>query len=135
MNIAEIPTYLPIDQAVDEFGADSATLRRDIAEGVVRAVRVGENIAVSVEDVASISDIPAPTEAMRGREIRAKEAVEKYRLRSQSTLSQWRARGVVDAITLKHRHVTYDEYTVAVAARIYHSEKQSTGIRYTRSDA
>jgi predicted site-specific integrase-resolvase len=132
VGLSDLTNYIPLEQAVEQFDVQESTLHRDIEDGIVRAVQVAGNVAVAAEDVATISEIPAPSEEMMGQPIRAKEAVEKYKINSHSLLTMWRQRGIIIALVHEHMNVIYDEYTVASAARIYHASKHSKGIRYPR---
>jgi len=130
--VVHLPAYISLDEAARRSRLDRASLTRLVEVGRIRAVRVNGGVAVAEEDIEDIRElpIPIPSDEMRGRAIRAKDAVEKYKIASHSTLVGWQKRGVVRALSRGHKHVTYDEYTVAAAAQTYHSKQSKRGVRY-----
>ena len=127
----EPQSYIFLEDAAERYGFDHQAIENLVKEGRIKAIEVGGKLAVSVQDILALQ-IPAPSEEMRGRPIRADDAVVKYKIASHSTLSGWRERGIVKVIKRGHRNVWYDEYSVAQAAQLYHSKKARQGIRYTR---
>jgi excisionase family DNA binding protein len=125
-----LPEYITLEEAARYYGVDPQALENLIAEGKIRAIKVGGRLAVVGEDILALQ-IPAPSEDMKGRPIKAKDAIEKYRIASHSTLAGWRERGIVKVIRRGHRNVLYDEYSIAMAAQLYHSKQAKEGIRYT----
>ena len=123
----KLPTFISLGEAVGRYGFSREVLTRLIEDGTIRAARINGGIAVAEEDMTDLPDIPVPSDEMKGQGIRATEAIEKYKIASHSTLSGWRERGIVTVIERNHKNVVYDEYTVAIAAHIYHSAKKKQG--------
>jgi hypothetical protein len=119
----ELPTFIFLSEAADLYGFSREVLMWLIEDGTIRAARISGEIAVAEEDLKDLPDVPFPSDDMKGRGIRATEAIEKYKIASHSTLSGWRERGIVKTIARSHMNVVYDEYTVAVAAQAYHKAK------------
>ena len=132
---ATLETYIPLEEAIQRYYLDERLLTRLIKDGTIRAVNVNSKIAVAAEDVemaSSFPGIPSPSKDMKGRGIRARDAILKYKIASHSTLAGWRSRGIVKVLQRNHKNVVYDEYSVAVAAQTYHANKhRPQGIRYT----
>jgi len=131
--VDNLPTYIPLDEAAATYRLDRDVLTRAVENDIIRAVKTTRGgILVAEEDVSELPDIPFPTDEMKGRAIRATEALKKYKITSHSTLAGWRERGIVTVIKQNHKNVTYDEYTIALAAQVYHTAKKRQGIRYPR---
>ncbi|MGD1992495.1 MAG: hypothetical protein PVI59_04800 [Anaerolineae bacterium] len=135
MATVDLPTYVSISEAARRYHLGHEALTRLVEAGRVRAVEVDGDIAVAEEDVKNTEEyeIPSPTEDMKGRGIRAREAIEKYKIAAHSTLAGWRRRRIVDVITQEHKNVVYDEYSVAKAAQFYHAARHKRGVRYPKS--
>lgn len=128
----DLPTYIPLAEAAERYNFGRQVLTRLVEDGRIRAARINGSVAVAEEDLKKLPDIPAPAEAMKGKGIRATDAIRKYKIASHSTLAGWRDRGIVRVLERDHKRVVYDEYTVALAAQMYHTSDAKQGIRYSR---
>jgi predicted site-specific integrase-resolvase len=132
----DLPTYIPLEKAAEQFNVAVETLRQNIEDGAVRAAKTpAGGLLVAGEDVGELKtklsleaklDSIEVDKRLRGKPIRASEAAEKYRLR-QGSLTRWADAGYIRIIERGPKLLILDEGDVKRAAEIFHYAEHQTG--------
>jgi predicted site-specific integrase-resolvase len=119
-----IQTYIPLDEAADRCGLDTAVLNRAIESGRMEAVQVGGQLAISKEDMKILAI--GESEDLKGQPIRVTKAAEKYDVH-QATLSRWADAGYIEIIEREPKVLLLDEAEVKQVSTIYKKALRETG--------
>jgi hypothetical protein len=99
--MAELETYIPLEDAAQKYDLRAHVLTDLVEKGELRAVQVGRRIAVAegevfdlVKEMTGDGKKYAPLE---GKPIRVSKAAEKYQM-PHATLSKWAKRGYICVI-------------------------------------
>ncbi len=97
----ELPQYIPLAEAARRYGIPEETLKRAVESGTIRAVQLGEEVAVAEQDIQSVSiDRDAlwqQASKWEGQVIGIEEAQELYGLNKQS-IYRWIAKGYIRVV-------------------------------------
>ncbi len=115
---AELPEYIPLAQAARRYGIPEETLKRAVESGTIRAVQLGEEVAVREGDVEKIIIRREDFEHLRGKSIWVMEAARKYGV-PNPTISNWAKRGFIRILGREGRKTLLDEADVAYCAAVY----------------
>jgi len=55
MSPDNLPTYIPLNRAAEQYNVASQLLRRAVESGIIRAVKINEEVIVADEDVAVVA--------------------------------------------------------------------------------
>jgi predicted site-specific integrase-resolvase len=126
----DLPTYIPLEKAAEQFNVAVDTLRQNIEEGTIRAAKTpAGNLLVVGKDVGELktrlSDFSID-ENLRGKPIRVTEAAKKYGI-DHSNLSRWSQSGYIRVIKQGPKLLILDEGEVQRAAVIFKHAKEETG--------
>jgi predicted site-specific integrase-resolvase len=127
MDLPDITTYLPLQEAAKRYNVDPQTLYHAIEEGTIRAAKTPEGeVLVAGEDVG-IMNIEIQTDpSLQGKPIRATEAAAKYQI-DQRTLGRWAHAGYVRIIEQAPKLLVLDESDVKRAVSIFRQACRETG--------
>jgi predicted site-specific integrase-resolvase len=103
----DLPTYVPLKEAAAKYGISLETLRHDVEQGHLRAVKTSQrDIFVANEDVQVIHKRESfwrQVEPLEGKAIGVREARQKYEL-AGATLTRWIAHGVIRVLEEPEGH-------------------------------
>ena len=116
--VAELPQFIPLGEAVQRYGIPEETLKRAVESGTIRAVQLGEEVAVREGDVEKIVIRKKDFEHLRGTPINLLSASRKYGI-SHRTLRRWVQAGYIALLGREGRKVLVDEADVAYRVEIY----------------
>ncbi len=121
----DLPTYIPLEKAAEQFNVAVETLRQNIEEGTIRAAKTpAGDVLVAGEDIDSFS--PEIDTRLKGKPIRATDAAEKYDL-ARGSLTRWVKSGYIRVLERGPKLLVLDEAEVKLAAAIFHHAKEKTG--------
>lgn len=128
--MSDLPAYITLDAATRRYGISAEALTQAIAADTVRAVQiVGQEIAVSVDDVASIAEIRREQFAnLEGQPISLSDAAREYGI-PQPTLSRWTAAGHIQTLDNSGRAKYVDQADVAYCVAVYKAQDGRAGRR------
>jgi predicted site-specific integrase-resolvase len=127
MDLPNLTTYLPLQEAAERYHVDPQILRQAIEEGTIRAAKTPEGeVLVAGEDVGVMSIEVQVDADLRGRPIRVTEAADKYQI-DKRTLGRWASAGYVSIIEQAPKLLLLDEADVKRAAHIFHQACRETG--------
>lgn len=115
---ADLPRYIPLAEAAKRYGIAEQTLREAVDSGTIRAVQLGEEVAVREGDVEKIIIKKSSFDHLRGKPISLSAASRKYAI-PQQTLSRWAKAGYISKLGREGRKVLVDEADVAYRVEIY----------------
>ena len=126
----DLPTYIPLEKAAEQFNVAVETLHQNIEDGAVRAAKTpAGGLLVAGEDVGELkTQLSGFTvdEDLRGKPIRVTEAAEKYDV-DQANLSRWSRAGYIHIIKQGPKLLVLDEGDVQRAAELFKHAKRETG--------
>jgi hypothetical protein len=132
MRLTDLPLYLPLERAAEEYELAVERLHDAVTAGDVHAVKTtwGEVLVRSqdagrVDLDSKLTEIDLDEE-LRGRAIRGTAAADKYGV-SQRSLSNWAYGGLVSILERGPRLLVLDEAEVKRAAEVFHLAKKRTG--------
>lgn len=118
-----LPEYITIEEAARRYQVDPQVLTERVNSGKIKAVRIDGAIALAEEDVRALAEdlaLRARVAHLKGRQIRLKEAAQKYGL-STANLCRWAYKGYIRILDRKtgkgrKRELYLDEGDVAYAS-------------------
>ena len=132
----DLPTYIPLEKAAEQFNLAVETLRQNIEDGSIRAAKtsagnllvVGEDVGevktkLSLEDHLSSVTVD---ENLLGQAIRITEAAEKYDT-SHTNLHNWADYGYIRILEKGPKKLLLDEGDVQLTVEIFKRAKEVTG--------
>ncbi len=130
MALMDLPTYIPLEKAAEQFNLAVETLRQNVEDGTIRAAKTpAGNLLVVGEDVGELkiqlSDI-APDKDLQGNPIRVTEAAQKYHV-SQANLSNWAKHGYIRILEQSPKKLLLDEGDIKTAVEIFERARKETG--------
>jgi predicted site-specific integrase-resolvase len=131
---ANIPTYIPFDQAARHYGLSKKVLTQEIQAGKIRAVQLPSgDLLVAAEnngrDYQTKKEIIAQKFAhLRGEGISAYAASKKYGIHHQNFIN-WARSGYIKIKEEKIRLLKMDEADVAYCAYVFKQKKEEYGGR------
>jgi len=130
MALMDLPTYIPLEKAAEQFNVAVETLQRNVEDGTIRAAKTpAGDLLVVGEDVGQLktklSNI-AMGKDLKGNPIRATEAAKKYDI-SHANLSNWAEYGYIRVLEKGPKRLLLDEGDVRLAAEIFNNAKNETG--------
>jgi predicted site-specific integrase-resolvase len=129
VNVANLPTYLLLEEAAVRHERDVEDLERDIQEGRVQALRTLEgHVLVANEDVSLASKLEQVDVeiALEGTPIRLMDAARKYRV-SDANLVHWTDAGYIRVLERAPKLLILDEADVALVVKIFKEARAETG--------
>lgn len=125
--VQTLPTYIALPDAAQRYHISEEALTHAVEAGTIRAVQAFEGgVWVALEDVGLLALSVELDPELRGKPIRAAEAVEKYAV-SDVNLSRWVEAGYLRVIERGPKLLVLDEADVKRAAAIFHRAQQETG--------
>ena len=125
MTMTDLPTYLPLSQAAEQYQLSREALRQAINDGTIKAAKMpGGEILVDTDDVKRLT-LPVDPK-LKGRPIRAAEAAEKYEV-STANLVNWVRAGYINVLDRGPKLLMLDEGDVQRAVTIFHHAYHETG--------
>jgi predicted site-specific integrase-resolvase len=122
----DLPTYIPLEKAAEQFNIAAETLRQNVEDGTVRAAKTpAGNVLVAGEDIESSP--PEIDTRLKGQPIRAIDAAEKYDL-AHGSLTRWVKSGYVNVLERGPKLLVLDEAEVKLAAAIFHHAKEKNQV-------
>ena len=120
-----LPRYLTIDDATRRYRIPADQLRRLVAAGKIRAVQIGDQLAVCEDDMKNTlpkrrQDTPEwkALSHLEGHVIWVSEASRKYGV-PHPTISGWIKRGWVRVVGKEKNRVLLNERDIAYLAQMY----------------
>ncbi len=133
--IAELPRYIPLDEALRRFAVSEDALKEAISSGKIRTAYIGEEATVAEQDVRELAKGQEVVvvrredfEHLRGNRLGISEAARKYGLQ-QRTVSNWVRRGIIRKVGQQGQKVLIDEADIAYAAKVYKLKRGGQGKR------
>jgi predicted site-specific integrase-resolvase len=127
MDLPDLITYLPLQEAAERYGVDSETLLQAIEEGTVRAAKTPEGeVLVAGEDIGVMSIEVQVDADLRGKPIRVTEAAAKYDI-EHANLSNWAKYGYIHVFEQAPKVLLLDEGDVKLAVEIFKRARRETG--------
>jgi hypothetical protein len=132
MRLTDLPLYLPLERAAEEYELAVERLHDAVTAGDVHAVKTtwGE-VLVRSQDAGRV-DLDSKLakidldEELQKRPIRSTVAADKYGV-SQRSLSNWAYNGLVSILERGPRLLVLDEAEVKQAAQVFLLAKERTG--------
>jgi predicted site-specific integrase-resolvase len=126
----DLPTYIPLEKAAEQFNVAVETLRQNVEDGAIRAAKTpAGGLLVAGEDVGELKTQLSGfsiDEDLKGKPIRVTEAAEKYDI-NHANLSRWSQLGYIRIIEQGPKLLVLDEGEVQRAAKIFKHAKKETG--------
>jgi predicted site-specific integrase-resolvase len=126
----DLPTYIPLEKAAEQFNLAVETLRKNVEEGKVRAAKTpAGSMLVAGEDVGELKNELsnlAIDRNLQGKPIRITEAAEKYRT-SHTNLGNWAEHGYIRVLERGPKKLLLDEGDVKLVVEIFKRAKNETG--------
>jgi predicted site-specific integrase-resolvase len=127
MDLPDLTTYLPLQEAADRYHVNPQTLHHAIRTGAVRAIKNSKcEVLVAGEDVGIMNIKPAVASDLQGKPIRAAVASAKYNI-SDVNLSRWAEAGYIRVLERGPKLLILDEAEVKRAVEIFQQARQETG--------
>jgi predicted site-specific integrase-resolvase len=127
MDLPDLTTYLPLQEAAERYHVDPQNLRQAIEEGTIRAAKTPEGeVLVAGKDVGVLNIAVQVDPNLRGRPIRVTEAATKYDI-EHANLSNWAKYGYINVLEQAPKLLMLDEGDVKVAVEIFKRAKRETG--------
>ena len=123
MSPDNLPTYISLNQAATRYGVNVAVLRRAVEAGIMRAVKINEEVIVADEDVAVVA---AQTEAKdKGDElVSISEAARRLNINSR-IICRWESYGWLPVVARGARRAKLISWQRAKAlGSLYHEHSQ-----------
>lgn len=114
---AQLPEYLPLDEAARRYHLDRAALTRLIDSGRIRAARVNGGVAVAEEDMETITKCEhlwQQVAHLDGQPISMNRARSEYGI-GAATLYDWIEQGIIRVIKRAPNQITLNRADVAYA--------------------
>jgi len=130
-----VETHIPLKEASRKYGVPVEALTRLVQDGIIKLARTQEGdsvITVSTVDNGTAARIileeirPEQYEHLKGKPIRVTEAAQRYGI-SQTTMSTWADKGLVQIIDRRRRLLLLDEADIKLAADIFKRARDKTG--------
>ena len=127
MSPDNLPTYISLNQAATRYGVNVAVLRRSVESGIMRAVKINEEVIVADEDVAVVA---AQVEAKdKGDElVSINEAGRRLNIPA-GTVYQWYKYGWLSWIASGPRNAKLVSWKQAQALGRLHEKRSKRGRR------
>ncbi len=127
MRTHQLPTYISLTEASNLTGLSMRALREHITAGVVKAIMIHGELAVSKQSALQVARADVPKEdlpeykqfrRLKGKSISITGAEQKYGISTQ-TISRWVQNGYIGQLGREGRKVLVDEADVAYCASVY----------------
>jgi len=119
MSPDNLPTYISLNQAATRYGVNVAMLRRAVESGIIRAVKINEEVMVANEDVAAQIEMNTDNLPIY---ISLNRAAEQYNVTSRLVRRAVEA-GVIKAVKINEKVMVADEDVAVVAAQVEAKDK------------
>jgi predicted site-specific integrase-resolvase len=127
MDLPDLTTYLPLQEAADRYQVNPQTLHHAIRAGTVRAIQNSQGeVLVAGEDVGVMQIEPEVDPDLQGKPIRAAVASAKYNI-SDVNLSRWAEAGYIRVLERGPKLLVLDEAEVKRAVEVFHQARHETG--------
>lgn len=130
-DLHELPEYLPLERAAEQYHVDPDLLRRAVDAGVVEAGRAGDQIIVAVADVVLVAAQVCTAE--NDELVSLNEAARRLGL-SSTTIFLWHKYGWLPALAVGSRNAKLISWTRAQAFGKLYLERGQHGSRLIPRD-
>ena len=122
INLSDLPEYLPLEQAAEQYHIDPELLRRAVEAGAVEAGEAGERIIVALADVILVAAQVCIAED--DELVSLNEAARRLGI-SSTTIFLWHRYGWLPALATGPRNAKLISWTRAQAfGKLYHDQGQ-----------
>jgi len=123
MSLADLPTYLPLEEAAKKYDIPLESLIQAVEDNIIKAIQVDEVIAVADEDIAIVAA------QVEGDElVSINEAARRLDLHS-GTVYQWHKQGWLPALAAGSRRAKLISWKRAQALGRLHKRTGQRGSR------
>lgn len=126
MQKTNVPTYIPLDAAVQKYGISEESLLKRIQSGKLASAKLpnGEYLVAEHSIDPSLKIRREDFEHLRGKGISGSESSRKYGI-STANFSKWSRVGYIKRMGRAGRAVLLDEADVAYCAAVYHAKSKT----------
>ncbi len=125
--VTKLPSYIPLSGAIARYAVSERTLSQAIKDGVVRAIKIGEEVAVADEDVAALA-VQAEVEAEGDKLVSISEVSRKLKI-PISVVWRWQDYGWLPVLATGSRRAKLVSWKRASALGDLYKRKSQRGSR------
>ncbi len=127
MELQNVPEYLPLEQAAQQYAVMPEVLCQAVTEGIVQAVQAGDQVLVLVDDVQLLAvQVQPPDE--NDELVSISEVARRLKI-SPGTVFQWYQYGWLPQMATGPRSARLVSWTRAQALGRLHQERSLSGQR------